>query len=108
MIALDAAVLVCALNHEHALREPCQRLVAAVVEGRVAPASPGARETELALGVRLFEEHPTLGAFDAVLAAAAMLSGADALVSADRAFAGIRGQTWMDPAGPAPRDLLAG
>jgi hypothetical protein len=46
--------------------------------------------------------------FDAVPDAAAMLSGADALVSADRAFAGIRGLTCMDPAGPALRDLLAG
>jgi uncharacterized protein len=68
--------------------------------------APG--EPELALGLRLFEEHPTLGAFDAVLAAATMLSGADALVSADRAFAGIRGLAWMDPAGPQLRDLLAG
>ena len=64
------------------------------------------RGAELALGLRPFEEHPTLGASDAALATAAMLSGADALVSADRAFAGIRGLTWMDPAGPQLRDLL--
>jgi hypothetical protein len=35
-----------------------------------------------------------------------MLSGADALVSADRAFVDIRGLAWMDPAGPQLRDLL--
>ena len=63
---------------------------------------------ELAVGLRLFEEHPTLGAFDAVLAAAAMLAGADALVSADRAFASVRGLAWMDPAGPELGDLLTG
>ena len=68
--------------------------------------TPG--EAELALGLHLFEEHPPLGAFDAVLAAAAMLSGADALVSADRAFGGVRGLTWMDPAGPQLRDLMTG
>ena len=68
--------------------------------------TPG--EAELALGLRLFEEHPTLGAFDAVLAAATMLSGYDALVSADRAFASVRGLAWIDPAGPQLDDLLAG
>ena len=39
-------------------------------------------------GLRLFERTDGLGAFDAVLAAAAAASGASALVSADRAFAG--------------------
>jgi predicted nucleic acid-binding protein len=136
-------VLVYALGGEHALREPCHRLVEAVAEGRVDATTtveviqefvhvrarrrdrmdaaergrellgllqplltPG--EAELALGLRLFEEHPTLGAFDAVLAAATMLSGCDALVSADRAFGGIHGLAWMDPSGPQLRDLLTG
>ncbi len=143
MIALDTTVLVYALGGEHGLREPCQRLVEAVAEGRVEATTtveviqefvhvrarrldrtdaaergrellrllqplltPG--EAELALGLRLFEEHPTLGAFDAVLAAATMLSGCDALVSADRAFASVRGLAWIDPAGPQLDDLLAG
>ena len=35
MIVLDTTVLVYALGGEHALREPCQRLVEAVAEGRV-------------------------------------------------------------------------
>lgn len=39
-------------------------------------------------GLRLFERTDRLGAFDAVLAAAAAASGASALVSADGAFAG--------------------
>jgi len=39
----------------------------------------------------LLVEHPKLGAFDAVLAAAAIQAHCQALVSADAAFAGIRG-----------------
>lgn len=39
----------------------------------------------------LLVEHPKLGAFDAVLAAAAVHARCRALVSADAAFAGIRG-----------------
>jgi predicted nucleic acid-binding protein len=61
--------------------------------------SPG--DAELALGLQLFEEHETLGAFDAVLAAAAKLAGADALVSADRAFAAVPGITYLGPDDPA-------
>ena len=48
-------------------------------------------DAELALGLQLFEQHGALGAFDAVLAAATKLSGADALVSADLAFATVSG-----------------
>ncbi|MGD8485331.1 MAG: PIN domain-containing protein [Chloroflexota bacterium] len=62
-------------------------------------------DAELALGLRLFEEHEEVGMFDAVLAAAAMLSGADALVSADRAFATVRGLPHLDPGGPEVRHL---
>lgn len=60
--------------------------------------SPG--EAELALGLRLYEDQAGLGAFDAVLAATVMLSGADALMSADRAFASVTGLVHVDPAGP--------
>ncbi|MDQ3720905.1 MAG: PIN domain-containing protein [Actinomycetota bacterium] len=40
-------------------------------------------------GLRLFARSPDLGAFDAVLAAAAAAAGASALVSADAAFSTI-------------------
>ncbi len=40
-------------------------------------------------GLALFERNARLGAFDAVLAAAALDVGAAALVSADGAFAGV-------------------
>jgi predicted nucleic acid-binding protein len=48
-----------------------------------------------------------LEAFDAVLAAAAMGRGADALVWADRAFAAVPGLRWVDPA-TAELDRLIG
>lgn len=41
---------------------------------------------ELQRGIELFERVESLGAFDAVLAAAAIAAGAKALVSADAAF----------------------
>ncbi len=40
-------------------------------------------------GLRLFEGAEAVGAFDAVLAAAATAAGADSLVSADRAFSDL-------------------
>lgn len=40
--------------------------------------------------LRLFERHEGLDAFDAFLATAAIAHGAEALVSADRAFAEVR------------------
>jgi uncharacterized protein len=45
----------------------------------------------VARGLAIWEATEALGAFDAVLAAAALEAGADALVSADAAFAGVPG-----------------
>lgn len=56
--------------------------------------TPG--EEALREGLRLFERQPELGAFDAVLAAAALAADVDALVSADRAFASVRSLRWVD------------
>jgi predicted nucleic acid-binding protein len=56
---------------------------------------------DLGRGLTLFERHPALGAFDAVLAAVALDRGAEALVSADRAFASVPNLRWVDPATPA-------
>jgi predicted nucleic acid-binding protein len=44
---------------------------------------------DLRTGLRLFSDTPGLGAFDAVLAAAALSAGAEALLSADAAFARV-------------------
>ncbi len=65
---------------------------------------------DLDRGLDLFERHPKLGAFDAVLAAvlaaAALDRRADALVSADRGFASVPGLSWVDPLAPAIGRLI--
>jgi len=53
-------------------------------------------EDDLENGLRLFEREERLGPFDAVLAASAISAKADALISADTAFDGIRGLRWVD------------
>ena len=61
------------------------------------PVSPLA----LDYGLALFEAHPGLGCFDAVLAAAALVEGAQALVSGDTAFANVIGLSHVAPGTPA-------
>ena len=51
---------------------------------------------DVAPALKLFERHAELDAFDAFLATAALAHGAEALVSADRAFAGIRGLRFVE------------
>jgi len=63
---------------------------------------------DLDRGLGLFERHPDLGAFDAVLAAVALGREADALVSADRGFASIAGLPWVDPASVELERLIDG
>jgi predicted nucleic acid-binding protein len=63
---------------------------------------------DLDAGLSLFQGHPELGAFDAVLAGVALARGAEALVSADRAFASVPDLPWIDPATPAFDRLVAG
>lgn len=65
-------------------------------------------EEHLVAGLRLFERDEAVGAFDAVLAAAAIATGADALVSADRSFAAVRDLPWVDLAGDELPALLEG
>lgn len=55
---------------------------------------------DLELGLRLFERHPRLGAFDAVLAAVALNRAIDALISADRAFSEIPELPFVHPTSP--------
>lgn len=65
-------------------------------------------EEDLVAGLRLFERETALGAFDAVLATAAIAAKAEALVSADRSFGAVRGLRWVDLAGDELPGLLAG
>lgn len=57
----------------------------------------GVTREHLQLGLALFERVDRLGAFDAVLAAAAASSGATAVVSADTAFADAGNVTHIVP-----------
>lgn len=64
------------------------------------------RAEDLELGLSLFEAYPSLGTFDAMLAAVALDYGAEALVSADHAFGTVPGLHWIDPATPALNRLI--
>jgi predicted nucleic acid-binding protein len=56
--------------------------------------------TDLDLGLTIFESNSRLGGFDSVLAAVAINRRAEALISADRAFAEVAGLRWLDPRSP--------
>jgi predicted nucleic acid-binding protein len=57
-------------------------------------------------GLRLYRDSDRLGAFDAVLAAAALSAHAEALISADTAFSGVAGLAHLVPDGPSVERLL--
>lgn len=65
-------------------------------------------EERLRRGLALFEHNERLGAFDAVLAATAIDIDANALVSADGAFADVPGLTHIIPDGAGVNKLLEG
>jgi len=62
----------------------------------------------LSRGLGLFERIESLGAFDAVLAAAAISSGATALVSADAGFANVPSLPYVAPDADGVAALLNG
>jgi uncharacterized protein len=64
--------------------------------------------SDLERGLTLYERHAGLGAFDAVLAAVAVGREAEALVSADRAFAAVPDLPYVDLAAPALDELVTG
>lgn len=61
---------------------------------------------ELTRGLRLYERHPRLGAFDALLAATAIANGAEAFVAADQGFAEVRGLRFVELGSRAFERLL--
>jgi predicted nucleic acid-binding protein len=63
-------------------------------------------EEQLRRGLLLFERIDPLGAFDAVLAAAALDTAAQALVSADGAFAHVPGLNHAVPDDAGVKELL--
>ncbi len=82
----------------------------AVRQGRafVSLLSPLMRPTaaDLADGLSLFEAHSRLAAFDAVLAAAAIGRGSEALISADLAFGDVAGLRHLVPGSREFDELL--
>ena len=63
-------------------------------------------QADLVAGLTVYEAAGRLGAFDAVLAAAARAASADALVSADRAFAEAPGVRHVFPDHDGVHELL--
>ncbi len=63
---------------------------------------------DLERGLGLFERHAPLGAFDALLAAAALGRESDALVSTDAAFRGVPRLKLIEPLTPEFEALVAG
>ena len=131
MIVLDTTVLAYAVGADHPLQVPCRRLVRATVEVVQEFAHVRARrrdrqdaaelardyiellspllvveEPDLREGLRLFEDSAGIGAFDAVLAAAAHAAGADALVSADAGFSAVANIRHVTPDANGIRYLL--
>lgn len=68
----------------------------------------GVTSEHLQKGLRLFERIETLGAFDAVLAAAVIAEGATALVSADSGFADVPSLAHILPDAAGVAGLLDG
>lgn len=64
-------------------------------------------EDDLDRGLALFDQHAALGSFDAVLAAAALRYEAS-LVSADRVFAEVLGERYLDLASDPVAQLARG
>jgi predicted nucleic acid-binding protein len=63
---------------------------------------------DLVAGLKLFSRTEALGPFDAVLAATAQRRDSEGIVSADRAFAKVRGLRHLDPAEPGFAEHLRG
>jgi hypothetical protein len=61
---------------------------------------------QLERGLTLFERHRRLGCFDAILAAAALAAGAQAFVSADRAFSAVPRLPFVELGGEELEKLL--
>jgi predicted nucleic acid-binding protein len=86
--------------HVRARRRPRADAVALGRYYRAAFALLVTDPADLDLGLALFDRFPSLGAFDAVLAAVTLNRQAEALVSADQAFGTIPGLPWVNPATP--------
>ena len=67
---------------------------------------PQPSAADLDAGLELFERHPALGAFDAVLAATAQRTSDGVVASADTAFRGVDAVHLLDPSADGFADSL--
>jgi predicted nucleic acid-binding protein len=98
MVATTTVEVIQELVHVHSRRG---RRPSAIRHGRdfirlLAPLRTAETE-DLEAGLMLLSSHPSLGVFDAVLAAVAMRPDPCVLVSADRAFRSVPGLRHIDP-----------
>lgn len=107
LIATTSAEVIQELVHVRAKRRP-RRDAARLGEAFVDLLSPllELSAADLRGGLGLFQAYRGLGAFDAVLAASAVARNADALVSADAAFAMVPELRHIDPASKDLDQLL--
>ena len=94
---IDMNVLVYARGKPHPLREPSLRLLGAASKGGVKART---------IGVEIFERHAALESANALIAAAALSHGTDALVTADKSFTAVPGLLVVDPRSPYLDTLL--
>jgi predicted nucleic acid-binding protein len=141
VIIVDTTVLAYAVGMSHPLKEPSERLLAAVAAGAVQATttveviqefahirsrrfprrdavrvargyaqllSPllAADEDVLERGLAIYERNARIGAFDAILAASALVSDAEVLVSADSAFGSVPRLRHVMPGTPEFERLL--
>ena len=88
-------------------RADARRLAASYADLLAPLASPDA--DDLDRGLQLFARNEHLGAFDAVITALVLRHDhLTALISAERAFAGVEGLTFIDPADKFAVDSMIG
>lgn len=73
----------------------------------LSPLAP-VEESDLDLGLRIFERSDRLGSFDAILAAVAINRDVEALISSDQGFRGVRRLHHVDIGGPELDGILGG
>lgn len=93
-------------THVRAQRRPRSDAVSVARHYRQALPLITVDSNDFELGLTLFEAHPALGAFDAVVAAIALNRSCEALISADRAFGTVPQLPWIDAASPMLNQLI--
>jgi len=106
---IDAATtldVIAEFTHVRARRRPRSDAVSLARAYRAALTTLATTDDDVDAGLDLFERHPGLSMFDAVLAAFAIARGAEALVSADRGFGEVPGLRWIDPSTRALESIV--